>query len=1148
MTQASDELIQILRATLSDRADIRREAENAFLSYWVPRPTDLFPQLASIMLGSGQYSPEEQSLAAIFFRRWINRESSNGNRKKSHHINLLFIIYLEAVSWHELAPEIQNSCKVALLESFSRSNNRTVRNRISDAIAQIASLVCQYEEWRELMEFLVVSMSNPSENDDTIMALLRIITSTPDLFSNQDSSALSALLAVINGVITVHPAVAVDAVQALSALTIFFYPDEKRRNVFASVITQTIPSVAQMLSASISEKEYELAQVLNCAADLVFECPRLFAGKKQEKNALNEYVAMASALIRRLSEDQYQDEDKVASAALEFICAAVEGNPAAFRRDRALLEAASVLLLQVTGMESGTDDWLRTDPTDEDDAVSMSVLGQQSLDRFALALGGAIAGPILFGHIGSMLSDSNGSWRNKYSALMAIASTAEGCAQDFLEDHLEGLLAIVWARFVDPHPRVQYAACHALGQLCTDFPGRIQKEFAHNALSALLSLLQRSHDARVQCHASAALVNFAEDCEPETIAPFLDGILSVLAGILASSSCPGYLKEQLIATIGAYSGAAQSRFASFFDQLLPLLVAGLDASQTRKVQCRAVEALSLVLLAVKDSESIQGSLNSCLPGFLNHMTKLEESLASCPADDPMREFLASAWLRMAQLMGNQFAPYLSVILPSLINTAGSKVNFTELPENDDEEAESEYIPAARVNGRNVGINTSSLAEKASALESLASLISAVGPGFFPESERVFQISCELINFEWSGDVRSAAVECATSSLECLGYPDAAVDSIVSAILKGLTEMYETEFACSSLDSLSVLFSTSAKKRALPILASVLPKLNEIIPSLLQLTCDNIRQIQEAQVEQEDEDEADEDGEGFLDTAEEEEVLYAWGRLQAAIFECFPQALENHKWAISFASTQIKAIAKKSKSKRRSTSKKSAAASNDELDNEALQHVCLGVLCDAIEWMKVDGAMTFGQELIDACLTALSAPDVTVSPLVRQVAAHLSGQMALYGGSVFRDFSVQASAPLLAKLISRPESRAPSQLSVTDNAVSAMIRIETAYPGSLAPNTSTFIGQFILPGLPVISDEAEINYVTAFLMQNYNTSAVWAQTVLSALVTVKVTPSAAIHLKPEVAEGLRLCLRDHLANSPAKDRILSSLTPEQISRL
>lgn len=1044
--------------------------------------------------------------------------------------------------------ECQNGCKAALLESFSRSNNRTARNRISDTISQVASLVAQYDEWRELMEFLVVSLSNGSQNDDAIMALLRIITATPDLFSNQESPALLSLISVINGVVSNRPATAVEGVQALTALTIFFYPDEKRRSAFNTVITQTVPSVAQMLSASIDDKEDELSQVLNCAADLAFECPRLFAGKKQEKNnSLQEYVAMASALIRRLNEDQYEDEDKVASSALEFICAAVEGNPNAFRRDRALLEASAVLLLQVTGMESGTDEWLTTDPTDENDTVTMSVLGQQSLDRFALALGGAVAGPILFNHIGTLLTDPNGTWRNKYSGLMAIASTAEGCAQDFLEDHLEGLLAIVWPCFNGSgHPRVQYAACHALGQLCTDFPGRIQEVFARDALSALLSLLQSSQAARVQCHASAALVNFSEDCEPETIAPFLDGILGTLATILAAPACPGYLKEQLIATIGAYSGAAQSRFDAFFDRLLPLLVAGLDDSQSRKVQCRAVEALSLVLLAVKGSASIQNSFNACLPGFLNHMAKLEEQLRSCPADDPMREFLPSAWLRLARLMEREFAPWLSVILPSLLHTAGSKVVFTEIPEDNDEEGESELIPTARVNGRNVGINTSSLTEKASALESLGSLITAVGPGVFPEAERVFTISSELINFEWSGDVRSAAVECATAALESLGYPEAAVESLVAALLRGLSELYETDYACSALDALSILFSTSAKKHSLPILASVLPSLNEILPSLLKLTCDNIRQIQDAQAEQDDEEEGEEDGEGFLDTAEEEEVLYAWGRLQAAIFECFPQALESHKWAISFAATQIKAIAKKSKGKR--GGKKASAAAPQELDNEALQHVCLGVLCDGVEWMKVDGSMAFGQELIDACLTALSASDSVVSPLVRQVAAHLSGQMARYGGAAFRDFSIQASAPLLDKLISRKESRAPSQVCVTDNAVSALIRIQNAFPGALAPDTSTFIGQFLLPGLPVISDEAEVNSVATFLMQNYNPQAVWAASVLSALVTVKTTPSAAAHLKPEIVEALQPFLREQLAQSPAKDSILSSLTNEQMSRL
>lgn len=77
MSQVSEELLQILRATLSDNADVRREAENTFLNNWVPRPTELFPQLVAVMLGS--YSLQEQSLAAIFFRRWINRETTSEN-------------------------------------------------------------------------------------------------------------------------------------------------------------------------------------------------------------------------------------------------------------------------------------------------------------------------------------------------------------------------------------------------------------------------------------------------------------------------------------------------------------------------------------------------------------------------------------------------------------------------------------------------------------------------------------------------------------------------------------------------------------------------------------------------------------------------------------------------------------------------------------------------------------------------------------------------------------------------------------------------------------------------------------------------------------------------------------------------------------
>jgi hypothetical protein len=499
----------------------------------------------------------------------------------------------------------------------------------------------------------------------------------------------------------------------------------------------------------------------------------------------------------------------------------------------------------------------------------------------------------------------------------------------------------------------------------------------------------------------------------------------------------------------------------------------------------------------------------------------------------MREFLASAWLRMAQLLGPGFLEYLPVILPTLLSTASAKIVFTELEEEIDDDPgqqdSGQFIPTARVNGRNVGINTTLLSEKAGALESLASILASVGAKNVPDAPVIFDVSRQLVNFEWSGDVRCAAVECATAALD--GIDDAEiVAGFVTSLLDGLESLFENEFAGAALDSLSTLL---AARRLHPVLSALQSRVNQTLASLVQLTCQNILAIQQASEEgagEELADEAEEEGEegsGFRDTVDEEEVLYAWGRVQASIFQAFPEALDNHRWALTFASHQITA---------------------PKPDNEALKHVSLGVLCDFVEWCGEAGATAFGQELIDSCLASLSLSDSAASPLVRQVSAHLAGQMARYGGPAFRDFLLQAAAPLLAKLVSRASARAHSQLEVTDNAVSALIRIHVAYPGALAQDTSSFIGQFLLPGLPVISDGAEVSPVVAFLLQNFNQHAVWAPAVLAALVTVKTTPSASTHLKPEIADALQVFLRDQLAQSSAKDGILSSLTSEQLNRL
>lgn len=50
----------------------------------------------------------------------------------------------------------------------------------------------------------------------------------------------------------------------------------------------------------------------------------------------------------------------------------------------------------------------------------------------------------------------------------------------------------------DPHPRVRYAACNAIGQMATDFAPIFQKKFHDTVVPGLLLVMDDSANPRVQ--------------------------------------------------------------------------------------------------------------------------------------------------------------------------------------------------------------------------------------------------------------------------------------------------------------------------------------------------------------------------------------------------------------------------------------------------------------------------------------------------------------------------------------------------------------------------------------------------------------------------------------------------------------------------
>ena len=150
-------------------------------------------------------------------------------------------------------------------------------------------------------------------------------------------------------------------------------------------------------------------------------------------------------------------------------------------------------------------------------------------------------------------------WKDRHAALMAVSAISEGC-RDLMIIELSQVLDLVVPALSDPHPRVRWAGCNALGQMSTDFAPTMQTDHYDRVLKAIVPVLG-SPEARVKSHAAAALVNFCEEAEKSILEPYLDDLLSHLYQLLQNEK--RYVQEQALSTIATIADAAEVAFSKY---------------------------------------------------------------------------------------------------------------------------------------------------------------------------------------------------------------------------------------------------------------------------------------------------------------------------------------------------------------------------------------------------------------------------------------------------------------------------------------------------------------------------------------------------------------------------------------------------------
>ncbi len=517
---------------------------------------------------------------------------------------------------------------------------------------------------------------------------------------------------------------------------------------FAALVP-TMVGILPPLLASAGEDEELVADSLSYLMELAEYQPKLF------RPLFSQLIPFVAGILTNApnAEGEGGLPDQTRQAALEFMLTFAEQAPAMVRKHDSFCPTFLPILLGWMGELEEEEEWYAGDDMDnEDDNDENRVVAEQALDRLARALGGKSVLPTSFAHIPAMLSSPE--WQKRQAALMAISAIGEGCYK-IMRAEMEKIMSIVLPHLQDPHPRVRYAACNAVGQMSTDFSPLLQNSFAQPILTALLPVMDDTAFPRVQAHAAAALVNFSENVRKEVLEPYLDTIFEKLLILLNTGKT--YVQEQAITTLATVADSAEGKFVKYYSAIMPILINVLNhapqGKEFRLLRGKTVECASLIALAVgKDTFAAH------VTEFLSILSRIQAGITE--PDDPQSSYLLAAWARVAKVLGHDFLPYLEMVLEPLLVAAQLKPDVA-LFDADEEVDDATYSPDegwefVTVDGQQIGIKTNLLEEKCTAVEMLICYAREMGAGFHPYVERVLSIVVPLLSFYFHEGVRMAA--------------------------------------------------------------------------------------------------------------------------------------------------------------------------------------------------------------------------------------------------------------------------------------------------------------------------------------------------------------------------------------------------------
>jgi len=182
----------------------------------------------------------------------------------------------------------------------------------------------------------------------------------------------------------------------------------------------------------------------------------------------------------------------------------------------------------------------------------------------------------------------------------------------------------------------------------------------------------------VQAHATAAVFNFSENCTPDILAPYLDGIVGRLLVLLQNGK--QMVQEVALTALASLADSSKEHFLKCYDNVMPCLKAILAKASENSNQmfcAKSMECINMVGMAVGKDKFGHDAKE-----VMEILMTIQRS--QIDADDLTMSYIFQGWERLCKCLGQEFLPYMSVVMPPILRSAKLKVDVTIAAADSDE--------------------------------------------------------------------------------------------------------------------------------------------------------------------------------------------------------------------------------------------------------------------------------------------------------------------------------------------------------------------------------------------------------------------------------------------------------------------------------